>query len=521
MSYIIGVHSGHDSSACLLHNNRIIMAIAKERLTRKKHDFGEPIECIEYILKHTNLMPNEIDLVIRCNWFDSKNLNDEYYKKFSKVIINRNHHLFHAYAVSILSKKNAKSLIYVLDGRGCRPIDSGINNLKDEKLFESESLYLIKNNKITPLKKEFAIHHKSLYKWGSHFDSVGYAYAAVSKVIFQDYHAAGKVMALSSFGKKDLSIPQALLYSSKKQLTINPIWLNFLNSFEIPIPWTSSIAQNISYNIQNELENYILYRIHEAKTNFSCNNFLLTGGVALNCKNNGNLINSGILNNLNIFPACGDDGLSIGASIWALREIFHNYAPVRWEYGMGYAYQKNIISHKSLKMTCYLLNSGNIVGIFANGSEYGPRALCNRSILADATNKSMKDILNLKIKHRESFRPFGGVILARNLSKITNEKVASDLMLSAVHVRSDIQAKYPALIHKDGTLRVQVIRKKNSPIYQLLNLYEKLFGKIMLINTSFNGKNEPIVETEEDAIRCAKTNHISFILFSGKLVSVK
>ena len=121
--YVLGVHSGHDSSACLFCDNQLVIAIEKERLSRKKHDSGEPIECIEYILKEAELEYSDIDLVVRVNWFNSNELNDEYYKVFKNVIVRYEHHLFHAYAVTLVM--DGEGIIYIVDGRGCRPKDNG------------------------------------------------------------------------------------------------------------------------------------------------------------------------------------------------------------------------------------------------------------------------------------------------------------------------------------------------------------------------------------------------------------
>ena len=514
--YILGVHSGHDSSACLIKDDSILYAIEKERLTRKKHDSGDPTECIEYLLETSEILPRDISLVVRNNWFDSNELNDDYYLKFPNVLINKNHHLFHAYATSMLVPEGMNALIWVVDGRGCRPQDCGFAD-DSSNLFEAESVYCTFNGEIKLLEKIFAKYRSKAFKWGSHIDTIGYAYSAVSKTIFADSNAAGKIMALAAFGREDENVPDVL---SSNDSLINEEWLHFIDSLPSPLAWRTTVAKNLSFSIQNALEVYAQKRIARLVEKYACKNICISGGVALNCKNNGLLANSNNVENLFIFPASGDNGLSVGAAVWAVRTIFKDYSPLGWRYDLGKIYVPYVHSQNDIEKAVDLLISGKVVGIFENGSEFGPRALCNRSLLTIATISAIKVKLNRNIKQRESFRPFGGIILEKNLSRVTNEKIPSDLMLSAIHVRKNILQQYPALPHKDNTVRMQIIKNKNSSAYKILSLYEEKTGNFLLINTSFNSKDEPIVETPTEAEICAKKIGIDAFLFNGKLINV-
>lgn len=514
--YILGVHSGHDSSACLVKDNAILYAIEKERLTGKKHDSGDPTECIEYLLETAAILPRDISLVVRNNWFDSKELNDDYYSKFPNVVINKNHQLFHACATSLLVPVGMNALIWVVDGRGCRPEDCGFADDKPN-MFEAESVYCTFNGQIKLLEKIFAEYRPKAFKWGSHIDTIGYAYSAVSKTIFADSNAAGKIMALAAFGHEDENIPHVL---SGDGSLINEDWLRFINSLPSPLDWRTTVAKNLSFSIQKALEAYAQKRITDLVEKYACKNVGIGGGVALNCKNNGRLANANNVDNLFIFPASGDNGLSVGAAVWAARTIFNDYSPIAWRYDLGKIYAPCVYSHDDIEKTVDLLISGKVVGVFENGSEFGPRALCNRSLLATATASDIKTKLNGKIKQRESFRPFGGIILEKNLSRMTDEKIPSDLMLSAIHAKKNILRQYPALPHEDNTIRMQIVRNENSSAYKILSLYEKKTGKFLLINTSFNAKNEPIVETPAEAETCAKKIGIDAILLNGKLINI-
>ena len=162
---------------------------------------------------------------------------------------------------------------------------------------------------------------------------------------------------------------------------------------------------------------------------------------------------------------------------------------------------------------------GNFLRFFAfeNGSEFGPRALCNRSLLALPSITGIKNKLNSEIKKREWFRPFGGVVLKRNVSKLTDDRIPNDHMLVAVKAKKEFARSMPDLIHIDNTVRVQVVGedRKDSSIYRILDIFEKKYGEFILINTSFNGKGEPIVETPEEARKTALRIGIKYVLLNG------
>ena len=179
---IIGVHSGHDASACLLVGNTVVSSISKERLTRIKHDKGDPTVCVDYLLKNYGLEPSDIDLVVRSNWFDAEGLNNDYYTQFPKVEVTYKHHLLHAYASSVVSTTD-EAIVIVNDGRGCRAQDNEEYELPNN-FFEIESIYRLYRGHLYELEKHYRPYFSNKYPWGSHIDSLGYAYAAISKIIF-------------------------------------------------------------------------------------------------------------------------------------------------------------------------------------------------------------------------------------------------------------------------------------------------------------------------------------------------
>lgn len=516
---IIGVHSGHDASACLLVGNTVVSSISKERLTRIKHDKGDPTICVDYLLKNYGLEPSDIDLVIRSNWFDAEGLDNDYYTKFPKVEVTYKHHLLHAYASSVVSTAD-EAIVIVNDGRGCRAQDNGEYELPSN-FFEVESIYRLYRGRLYELEKHYRPYYSNKYHWGSHIDSLGYAYAAISKIIFGSAFGAGKVMALAALAKKDINIPNPFIDNNEYPFSINSEWIDYLLSCPKDLKWQSPLAAELCANIQLGIENYYLYRSKFLVDKYQIEDILLGGGVALNCKNNGVLANSPWIKSINIFPATGDDGLSVGAAVWKLREQFKNYNPISYDISQGYNYDTTIdIQTDIIDEICSLLENGATLGFFQKGSEFGPRALCNRSIITSADSLDYKIKLNGSIKLREEFRPFGGIVLDRNLDKVTSDTLASPYMLSAVRAYPWFVNQYPAIIHKDNTTRLQVIKPNDGLIAKILKNYERRTGKIALLNTSFNSKDEPIVETLSEARACSKKIGLDYLYFNGKIEKV-
>ena len=170
--------------------------------------------------------------------------------------------------------------------------------------------------------------------------------------------------------------------------------------------------------------------------------------------------------------------------------------------------------------TAKLLADQKVIGWFQGGSEFGPRALGNRSLIADPRKADMKDILNSRVKHRQPFRPFAPIVLAERAKEIFEGEEDSPFMLIAKRVRPEWRDKIPAIVHVDGTARVQTVREEtNAVLYRLLKEFEALTGVPVLINTSFNIKGEPIVETPRDAMRCFLTTGIDNLVLHDTLVS--
>ena len=266
----------------------------------------------------------------------------------------------------------------------------------------------------------------------------------------------------------------------------------------------------------------------------------MAGGVALNSVANGKIAKNTKFKNIFIQPAAGDGGTSVGAAAYVYftlldnkRKFIMDNAYLGPSYSIEYIknfLHKNNISYKQFKdedelvrETARLINENNIVGWFHGRMEFGPRALGARSILSNATNKNMVEILNLKVKHRENFRPFAPVVCVDDAKKYFEYEgeitLAADFMLMVYPIKKEYRKMIPAVTHVDGTGRLQTIRKKQNPVYyKLIKEFGKLSGIPIMINTSFNIRGEPIVCTPEDAYKCMMGTGIDYLVLENFLI---
>jgi len=264
----------------------------------------------------------------------------------------------------------------------------------------------------------------------------------------------------------------------------------------------------------------------------------MAGGVALNCTLNGAIAKSGLFNNIFIQPAASDEGCSAGAAYYAYTQLNgNNKTTMPWHHAylgpefddstildllnlysdsIRWKKEENIAAKVALRLA-----SGKVVGWFQGRMEFGPRALGNRSILASPLNADMKDLINSKVKHREAFRPFAPAVLeeeAGNYFDLCGMR-NSPYMLFAFNVYPEKRYVIPAVTHVDGSARVQTVSKKTNPkFWNLINEFYKITGVPVVLNTSFNDKNEPIVCTPKDAILCFLSTGIDYLAIGDYLV---
>src|ERR1035441_5281253 len=289
--------------------------------------------------------------------------------------------------------------------------------------------------------------------------------------------------------------------------------------------WEASPAmkhwEDVAWRVQDDTEKVLIERARWLRETTGAKNLCIAGGVALNCVANGCIVREAGFDNVWIQPAAGDNGIAIGCAYYghlAIQKRTRTFVMKHALLGLDYkdndvrnAANRLLLSRKTFNgpgrricsETAKLLSEGNVFGWFQGGSELGPRALGNRSILADPRRAEMKDKLNKRVKFRQAFRPFAPIVRYERAKDIFVGEDESPFMLRAKHVRAECKDRIPAIVHVDGTARVQTVRREhNERMYDLLTEFEKLTGVPLLVNTSFNIKGEPIVETPRDAVNC-------------------
>ncbi len=294
----------------------------------------------------------------------------------------------------------------------------------------------------------------------------------------------------------------------------------------------------MAWRVQDDAEKLLLRRAIWLREATGAKNLCIAGGVALNCVANGRIVREAGFDNVWIQPAAGDDGIAIGCAYYGYLAILkkqrsfvmkHAYLGVEYtDEDVHAAAHKRLLRlqtrNTSSKNICgdaaRLLSEGHVFAWFQGRSEFGPRALGNRSILADPRRAEMKDKLNKRVKHRQAFRPFAPIVLAESANKIFEGNEESPFMLVVKCVRPEWRDKIPAIVHVDGTARVQTVQQdQNERLYRLLKEFDAITGVPVLLNTSLNVKGEPIVETPNDALACFLATGIDYLALHDTLIA--
>lgn len=524
----LGLHMGHDRSVAIIENGMIIGALAAERIDRKKHSISAkiPFETIDKLLSYLEISINDIKYVgITYAAVDIQNLEDYYYDQLSAHYKNWNfelvcvsHHLAHA-ASTFYTSGFDKSLVFIADGGG---------DLVNENE-ESESVYIADKNDIilveqrvqsnvihTLSRKQFHILPFMNEGFLKHQISIAKKYEQITYMIGFDWNQAGKTMGLASYGNCliDFNVPEIkdLQFELTLDYLIEEIYQMYESSgLKYPI-FINKYKQDIANTIQTYTEKMVIAIIGYLLNKYKINKLCLAGGLFLNC-----LLNHKTLENypnieLHICPAAGDDGQAIGAAFLAYRKfkdttLLDNSKSIPY-LGISYSNQtiENSLKKFNLKYDFYdstdklckviarNIHENKIIGFFTGRSEIGPRALCHRSIIANATWGGMKDYINQRVKHREPFRPFAPVVLEEYESKFFNLKQTSPYMLLAPTVKEDMSHLIPSVVHIDKTARVQSVSKNSNPfIYKVIEEFENISGVPVILNTSFNDNGDQLL----------------------------
>jgi carbamoyltransferase len=410
---------------------------------------------------------------------------------------------------------------------------------------EAESYYKFTGSKLEPLKKVWLNPVRGFLSDEFYYmPGLGALYSRISSYIFAHWNKCGEVMGLAPYGRPDavkslIEIKDAELSVPEWGVEFNKPWL-----VDRERNWEASPSmqhwKDMAWRIQDDAERVLLERAIWLRETTGAKNLCMAGGVALNCVANGRIAREAGFDNVWIQPAAGDDGIAIGCAYYGHLAILkkprsfvmkHAYLGVEYkDEDVHAAANKRLVRLQTINTTsknicgetAKLLSAGHVFGWFQGRSEFGPRALGDRSILADPRRAEMKDKLNKRVKHRQAFRPFAPIVLAERANEIFEGDEESPFMLLAKRVRPEWRDKIPAIVHVDGTARVQTVRPDhNERLYRLLKEFDSITGVPVLINTSFNVKGEPIVETPDDAIKCFLTTGMDYLVLHDMLIAKK
>ncbi len=567
--YILGVGCYyHDASAALLNDGKLVAAAEEERFTRKKHDTSFPINAIKYCLASQGITIRDIKYIAfyekpflkfervlsqhlesfplsfktflssMPSWLNQKLriISTIRHKlKYKGDVLFVEHHMAHA-ASAFLVSPFERAAILTVDGVG---------------EWTTTSYGMGDGNSIL-LMKEIRFPH-----------SIGLLYSTITAYLgFSVNNSEYKVMGLSAWGNMDATTN--LYYQKlKKVIDLRPDgsfamdmsyfayhYKDRMPSKKLcdllggPVEWRGAQMtlrhKDIAAALQIITEEALIGILNHVYNETRCENLVIAGGVGLNSVFNGKILKKTPFKNLWVQPASGDAGGSLGAAFFANNIILRKKRNFVFEDaylgpefptdeikafldGKGITYTKFKDEKELVSKTASLIHQNKVVGWFQGRMEFGPRALGARSILSNPCNPQMQDILNLKVKHREKFRPFAPVVCVEDATAYfeCDEPIPgpTDFMLMVYPIKEQWREKIPAVTHVDGSGRLQTIRRGQNPLYyDLIKEFGKLSGIPILINTSFNIRGEPIVCSPDDAYKCMMGTGIDCLVMGNFLI---
>lgn len=581
----------HDSAAALLQAGRIVAAAQEERFTRTKHDARFPLNAIEYCLRDANVKVHELDSIA---FYDKPILK---FERLLDTYLSYAPRGFQSFVAAVpvwlkeklyLKKTLKKELASLL---GCKESDlPPILFAEHHESHAASAFYPSPYEKAAVLCLDGVGEWATTSAWlgnGAELDplwqidfphSLGLLYSAFTYYLgFKVNSGEYKLMGLAPYGRPSYVnriFDNLIDVKDDGSFRLNLDYFDyctglrmtnqkFSDLFEGPPRDPESIPSqrdmDIAASIQVVTEEVVLKLARQLQRETGVDSLCMAGGVALNCVANGRLLREQVFKNIWIQPAAGDAGGALGAAYAAHHKFrrkerhrpvssgaddmqgsllgprFAQDEVVRTLDELGATYE--VLDQASLsERVAELLANENVVGWFQNRMEFGPRALGARSILADPRSSAMQSQLNLKIKFRESFRPFAPAVKEEAVGQYFHLDVPSPYMLLVAQVHENIKSKpdqaleglaqlhqvrssIPAVTHVDYSARVQTVNERSNPeFYQLLNAFEHLTGCPVLVNTSFNVRGEPIVCTPEDAYRCFMGTDMDYLAIGNVLL---
>lgn len=552
-NWVLGVSASHNGAACLLRDGEIAVAIQEERISRLKRDrieIDRPSLAVQYCLDAAGIGPGDLAAIVICRqgglWPDRRRvlIDDQLAaSRLGTPVLTLGHHAGHmASAIAMSGFDTCAGL--VIDGQGYPAVqltaeERAVCHGDVAAGWESISTYRCEGSICQPLSK----HLTRDGAWISDrtggmrtFQSLGGMYSAVADQIFGDASEAGHVMGLAPYGAATIPPSEFFAFEGDDLMFKDAVCARFPDAERWPA--RQEDYQNLSASVQAALEEAILEIADRLWRATRCTNLCFAGGVALNAVVNERLHRETPFEHVFIPAAAEDSGPAIGAAYHGYWSLFGPYRPHRVHtdsFGRRYSEAEKdaaILRVPGLRLkrskeapyeeTATRLAGGEVCGWFQNGSELGPRALGNRSILADPRSAETKERLNRKVKFRAPFRPFAPAVLAEKAAdwfEMATPDDHSEFMLRVWPLRKEARAKVPAVVHADGTGRAQTVASDAAPeFHRLISAFDRLTGVPILVNTSFNINREPIVETPEDALWCFLMTNLDFCVIGDRIV---
>jgi carbamoyltransferase len=556
---VLGIkHLDHDTGACIISDrdgHLRVTAICEARLNRNKHSYFFPFLSIKYCLDSLGLRSiDRVDLVafeqFNYTWPEA---NSPLGLEFAAREPNKGKKFDYDEYTAYLAEQSlavprdkirwfghiechAASAYYAspFDDAATLVVEGGLGLYKGRNL---ELSCVDRYGYYGPLIRD------GVAVSTAHMDDVfspAHAFLRATKLLFQDWFGSGQVMALAAYADRfkrvdHIGIPRKRFFDF---LVMYDTAINRLKEMEKRLSreqimqdgYLNDLAVNLAREMQKNFEEDMLHLAELARERVPSENIALAGGSALSCVANRLIYDSGLFKSIFIQPAASDEGLALGA---ALCGYYASGGRKRWRMDHAYLGRANdakdlpaILERHGLPYrraapaeVARLLADGKIIARVAGGSEYGPRALGNRSFLADPRRPDMVATLNVRVKKRDGFRPFAPSCLWERVGDYFDLPVEGPFMILAAPVKPEARHLVPAVVHVDGSTRPQTVRREQNPdYYELIEEFGRLTGVYVLLNTSFNGKGEPIVETYEDAIKCFLETGIDYLYVEGLLV---
>ena len=549
---VMGLSTGHNRGTAITVDGEMKVAISNERITRIKTDHSDelPVESMQYCLDALGITYNDIDLFVY-NITEPENKVTARFEAITGQSLSKlkfiPHHIAHAYSTFAASGFEEAAVV-VVDAMGS--VYDDVTPIKEwytldesvleegQKWAEGYSIYQFKKDDINP--------HAKYKKWvrfpfqAPYEGSVGYFYGMGAKQLVysssKNTWPAGKLMGLASYADPKF-------VNSKPEVSIrteNDLQVPTTPMMEDYADWQSdfSLKANVAGLYQREQEKNSMHLIDMAKRLTGSDNVCVAGGSFLNCNTNEMIIDSGLFKQQYFMPPADDSGIPHGCAYAGAAYLTGKIRTGEWMSaytGKTYSDKEiedavigreheitisKISKENKYELASDLLNDNKVIGWMQNGSESGPRALGNRSMLASPKSPWMVNYINSEIKRREWYRPFAPSVLYDKQAEIFELDTYSPYMLVTTMVKEEWRDKIPSVVHHDGTSRYQsVTQENNAEYYKLINSFYEKSGVPVVLNTSFNGPEEPVVETPTDAINSMLKHDLHTLFINDYIIT--